>query len=136
LVLDDWKLSRITPVYKGKGCKDEKGNYRPISVIGHIPKLLERQLHCQTMDYLEEHKFITCDQSAYLRKHNTQTSLHRVLDDWHVTIDDGMLVGTCALDISKCFDSINHKILLSKLVIYGFDVEAISWLNSFIEQGS
>ena len=114
-VLNDWKLSRITPAYKGKGCKDDKGNYRPISVIGHIPKIMERQIHCQVISYLTEHSLITCDQSAYLSKHNTQTSLHRVIDEWLISMDDGMFIGTCALDIRKCFDTINHKILLKKL---------------------
>jgi hypothetical protein len=132
IVLDDWKLSRITPAYKGKGCKDEMGNYRPISVIGHIPKILERQIYCQVISYLENHKLITDDQSAYLKKHNTQTSLHRVLDDWHISIDDGMFIGTCALDISKCFDTINHHILLEKLEIYGFDENVVDWFRSYL----
>ena len=41
-VPEDWKIARVTPVYKGKGNKLEEGNYRPISVIGHIAKLFER----------------------------------------------------------------------------------------------
>ena len=42
-VLDDWKLSRVTPIYKGKGDVNEMGIYRPISVISHIAKIIERR---------------------------------------------------------------------------------------------
>ena len=59
------------------------------------------------------------DQSAYLKRHFTQTSLHRVIDDWLEVVNDHAITGACLLDISKCFDSINHTILLKKLEMYG-----------------
>lgn len=62
IVLDDWKLSRVTPIYKGKGNMEERGNYRPISVIGHFAIVMEKVIQEQVMDYLVEHKLITADQ--------------------------------------------------------------------------
>ncbi len=78
-VISDWKLSKVTPIYKGKGSKDDAGNYRPIS---HIMKIFEKQIKLQVMGYLEVNNLITSDQSAYRNQHNTQTALHRVVDDW------------------------------------------------------
>ena len=55
----------------------EMGNYRPISVIGHIAKIIEREIKTQMcIIYLEGNDLITVDQSAYRARHNTQTALH------------------------------------------------------------
>ena len=59
------------------------------------------------------------DQSAYLKRHFTQTSIYRVIDDWLKNLNDRAITGDCLLDISKCFDSTNHTILLKKLEMYG-----------------
>ena len=131
-VLQDWKLSRVTPVYKGKGSREEFSNYRPISVICHIAKIFEKLVQAQVMNYLNEHELITIDQSAYLKHHNTQTSLHRVVNDWSWNIEDGDITGVCALDISKCFDTISHDILLRKLNFYGFGDNVVEWFRSYL----
>ena len=115
---DDWKLARVTPVYKDNGDVN-MSNYRRISVIGHIAKMVEQLVRSQLVSYLEEHAFISPDQSAYLKGHSTQTSLHRVIDDWLENINDNQTTGVCLLDISKCFDTISHHILLQKLSMYG-----------------
>ena len=111
-VISDWKLSKVTPIYKGKGSKDDAGNYRPISLIGHIMTIFEKEIKVQVMGYLEVNNLITSDQSAYRNQHNTQTALHRVVDDWLYNISDGNLTGVCSFEITKCFDTINHTILL------------------------
>ena len=72
------------------------------------------------MGYLEVNNLITSDQSAYKNLHNTQTALHRVVDDWLYNISDGNLTGVCSFDITKCFDTINHAILVKKMSFYGF----------------
>ena len=115
----DWKNARVTPIYKDDGDINDENNYRPISVIGHIAKMIESLVSYQIIDLLEEHSFISMDQSAYLKRHSTQTSLRRVIDDWLENVNDGAITGACLLDISKCFDSINHTILLKKLEMYG-----------------
>ena len=61
---------------------------------------------------------IAIDQSAYRPLHNTQTALHRVVDSWIDNISDGLLTGICLLDIRKCFDTIDHKLLKEKLGYY------------------
>ena len=96
-VLNDWKLSRVTPIYEGKGDVNDKGNYRPISVISHIAKFIERKIKHQMCTYLEHNALITVDQSAYRERHNTQTALHKVLDDWYDNIADVLLTALLTL---------------------------------------
>ena len=72
------------------------------------------------------------DQSAYLKRHSTQTSLHRVIADWLENVNDGAITGVCVLDISKCFDSINHTILLKKLEMYGITSTELKWFSSYL----
>ena len=56
-------------------------NYRPISLIGHVMKIFEKVIKKQLMVYIEINDLITIDQSAYRQQHNTQTALHRFVDD-------------------------------------------------------
>ena len=93
--------------------------------------MIEFLVSYQIIDFLEKHSFISMDQSAYLKRHSTQTSLHRVLDDWLENVNDGAITGACLLDISKCFDSINHKILLKKLEMYGITSTELKWFSSY-----
>ena len=129
---DDWKLARVNPVYKNNGNVNIMSNYRPISVIGNIAKIVEQLVRSQLVSYLEEHAFISPDQSAYLKAHSTQTSLHRVIDDWLENINDNQTTGVCLLDISKCFDTISHHILLQKLSMYGIKNTESEWFSSFL----
>ena len=65
--------ARVTPIYKGDGDINDENYYRPISVIGHIAKTIESLVSYQIVDLLEEHSFISMDQSAYLK--DTQPKL-------------------------------------------------------------
>ena len=128
----DWKFAKVTPVYKQAGDINMPGNYRLISVIEHIAKMIESLIGVQMIDYLEEYNFISLDQSAYLKRHSTITSLHRVIDNWLESMNDEMLIGAVFYDISKCFDSINHSLLLRKMSKYGFCGIEQTWFNSYL----
>ena len=94
--------------------------------------MIESLVSYQIIDFLEEHSFISMDQSAYLTRHSTQTSLHRVIDDWLENVNDGAITGACLLDISKRFDSINHTILLKKLEMYGITCTELKGFSSYL----
>ena len=132
IVIPDCKLSKVTPIYNGKGNKEEAGKYRPISLIGHVMKILEGEVKAQLMDYLETNRLITVDQSAYLKQHNTQTALHNVVDDCLYNMSDGILTGVRSFDITKCCDTINHSILMRKMIYYGFQNNDIKWFQSYL----
>ena len=129
----DWKLARVAPAYKEKGDFLDKNNFRPLSVIGHIALLSEKCVQKQLLEYLILHKFISIDQFAYLSKHSTQTCLHRLIDDILENINEKEKTALCFLDIRKCFDTIDHHILLTKLQKYGIRHNELKWFTSYLQ---
>ena len=132
VIPNEWKLARITPIYKGKGDISRECSYRPISMLSHIAKLCERRVCMQLLDYLESNDMITPLQSAYLKKHSSVTCLHKVVDDFCEMIDDGDLCGICFLDIENGLDTMHHGILLQKLEYYGIQGYALQWFKQYL----
>ena len=128
----DLKVARITPVYKGKGSKNDESSYRPISVISVIAMIMEREVAKQVMKYLIDHELISVDQFAFLKHHSTTTSLHRLIDDWFEAFNEGEFVLACFFDVMKCFDSISHTILLKKMGLYGFKDISLAWFENYL----
>ena len=71
-----------------------------------------------------------------MKRHSPETCLHKVICDWLENLNDDLLTAVCLLDIKKCFDIINHKILNFKLEKYGIcDLER-SWFSSYLDERS
>ena len=107
----DWKCAKVSAVFK-KGSKLDIGNYRPISVLPIISKVLEKLVHNQIYSFLSDNNLLCADQSGFRQQHSTQTSLHNIMDDVYHSTDGGGLVGLVALDLRKAFDTVNHSILI------------------------
>ena len=70
-------------------------------------------------------------QSAFLNKHSTVTAIHKIVGNWIQYTDGGNI--TCVFFLyKKCFDSISHSVLLSKLDKYGIRSNELSWFNSYL----
>ena len=135
-VLLDWKKARVTALYKGKGSQNNCNSYRPISVLCHIAKIMEKCIHSQIIVYLEQHNFLTPNQSAYPKNHSTQTALINVTNNWYQNIEDGLITGICFFDISKCFDALSQEIIFFKLKKYGIRNHALNRFHSYLTNRS
>ena len=111
---DEMKLAKIIPIYKS-GEKTDCGNYRPISVISAVAKILEKLIYNQVFDFLNDNKVISNQQSGFRPFHSTETSLLQFANQCFINMDNGLINGILFLDFKKVFDTVDHKILLSKL---------------------
>ena len=134
LLPSDWKIARVNPIFKNKDDKSDPNNYRPISVVPTIAKIIEKAVKLQIVKYLTKNNLLTQSQSAYRENHSTQTALHHLVDECMSNIDSGYLNLLCCLDLSKGFDSLNHELLLHKLTKYGISPTAIQWFKSYLNQ--
>ena len=111
---DYWKRSIIIPIQKKKGCTELR-NFRPISILPVLSKVIERVGQEQLIDYLLENNLITPFQSGFRAGFSTQDVLLRVTNSWVKAVDERKYVGAVFLDIAKVFDCIDHSILVEKL---------------------
>ena len=128
----EWKLSRVSPIYKG-GDKNDMGNYRPISVLPVCAKLIEKLVFQQYYSYMIDKSVLSENQFGFRPKHSTETALLNVTDDWSAFIDEGKLVGVVALDLKKAFDTVHHSTLLFKLKRTGLSRRAFKWFQSYLQ---
>ena len=91
-------------------------NYRPISILSSIPKILEKVMYDQLYDTFKTH--FSLNMSGFLSGHSCCTALLKMVDDWRLALDSKKVTGTIAIDLSKAFDSVCHNLLLAKLRAY------------------
>ena len=115
---DMWKLARITPIYKS-GQKSDLSNYRPISVLSVLSRLLEKLAHDQLYDFCRTNDSFSKNQFAFWKLHRTITSTLNIMETWYKNIDERKLNASVFLDLKKAFDTVDHDILLSKLSALG-----------------
>jgi len=132
---DDWKRARVSAVFK-KGSKLMTGNYRPISVLPIVSKIIEKIVHCQFYQYLIDNDLLCNAQSGFRKKFSTQTSLHRLTEFIYESLNNSKIVGMVALDLQKAFDTVDHSILLDKLECYGFKNNSHRWFSSYLHNRS
>ena len=128
----DWKQAKVTPVYKS-GATNNTNNYRPISVLPILSKLLERFVHTHLSSFLEENNLLTIVQSGFRRLHSTLTSLIHVTDKWLRNIEKGLVTGVVFIDLRKAFDTVDFSILEKKLHGYGVQGTELQWFSSYLQ---
>ena len=130
----DLKSAVLIPLLKKPGLDPELyGNYRPISLLSFLSKLLERVVLRRLLSHLHLNELFVPVQSAYRPGHSPETALLKVINDLRLLIDRGYGAILTMLDLSSAFDTVDHQILLSRLErLFSVSGTALSWFRSYL----
>ena len=108
-------------------------NYRPVSNLSFLSKILEKIVLKQLFEYLNTHALLSPNQSAYRPAHSTETALLKVTNDILTALDRGDVTFLTLLDLSAAFDTIDHTLLFDILSHnYGITGTALTWFQSYL----
>lgn len=133
------KTALVVPILKkADSDPDELKNYRPISLLAFLSKVIEKSVHLQLTEYLNKNKLFSEYQSGYRQFHSCETALTKVHNDLLLGNDDpphqALLI---LLDLSAAFDCLKHDILLETLNIsYGLKEFVLKWMKSYLSNRS
>jgi hypothetical protein len=119
------------PIYKSGG-KSDPNNYRPISLLSIISKIMESIINDKLRFHLFGQNLISDYQFGFRPKHSTLDLLTATTQKWADALDKGQEVKVVALDISRAFDSVWHKGLLSKMMSFGIGGSLYRWIREFL----
>ena len=126
-----WKVARVTPLHKDD-VRDNKDNYRPISVLSVLSKLIEKHVARSLMNYLVQNGLLYHLQSAFREGYSTESALINLTDKILFNLDQNEVTGMVFVDFRKAFDVIDHHVLLKKLELYRVSDVAVSWFKSYL----
>ena len=112
------KIAKVIPIYKG-GTKSTPGNYRPISLLSILNKIIEKTIYTRLNSYFNKYNLINNRQFGFRTGHNTTMAVAELYEKVLKAYDNGDATCAVFLDLSKAFDSVNHDIILHKLYKYG-----------------
>lgn len=125
------KKSKIVPVFK----KDDKrtvSNYRPISILSSLSKVIEKLFVDRLSNYLSKFNILHPCQFGFRSGSSTSLALVSLLDYLKKSIDSGKFIGSVFLDFTKAFDTINHATLFNKLEAYGVTGAPLTFLKNYL----
>ena len=127
-VPSSWKHAVITPLPKCANAT-APADHRPLSILPAITKVIERIVQQQLVTYFKVNHLFTSNQHGYRTSHSTETALALVTERIYRAMDRGQICIVMFLDLTKCFDVVDHANLLRKLTLYGVDIE---WFSNYL----
>ena len=132
-VPDDWKSAIVRPLLKKSGLELTYKNFRPISNLTFISKIVEKAVLSQLFKHCESNAPLPNLQSGFRRFHSTETALLKVQSDILMSMDRQEITLLVLLDLSAAFDTIDHQILLNALGNdFGIIGSAHKWFSSYL----
>ena len=128
---DKLKIAKVIPVHK-KGDTSDVNNYRPIALLPAFSKLLEKMMYNRLIAFVEGNGVLTEDQHGFRTKKSTETALLAFTKSIYDAIENKMNPIGIFLDLTKAYDVLNHRILLSKLESYGIRGVTNRWFESYL----
>lgn len=128
---DCWKIAVITPVHKS-GSTSNPDNYRPISLLSILSKILEKVVNKRLVDFLEKYELLSSRQFGFRRGKSTEDAVQLLTETVSSHLDGGKRCIGAFLDLAKAFDTISKPILLQKLECIGIRGNALSWFASYL----
>lgn len=128
-----WKTANIVPIHK-KGTKLLIDNYRPISILNVLSKVMERIVHNNIYPLIVSN--VPSQQHGFIKGRSTNTNLGIFVSDVFEGMNDGCQVDVVYTDFSKAFDRVDHVILLYKLQVLGIHGNLLRWMESYLRNRS
>ena len=122
----------MTHIYK-KGCKEDPGNYRPVSLTSVPGKIMEQIVLREITRHMQDNRGIRPSQHRFTKGRSCLTNLISFYDPVTRLVDEGKAVDVVYLDFSKAFDTVSHSILLQKLAVCGLDRYTLGWVRNWLE---
>ena len=127
-----WKLANVTPVFK-KDNPSDLTNYRPISLISVMGKVMERCVYKHIYNFLLDNNIISVNQSGFTPGDSAINQLLYITNEFGKALDDGKEIRVVFCDISKAFDRVWHKGLLWKLKSAGIRGPLLLWIENYLK---
>ena len=128
---DQMKVAKVTPIYKS----DDKlavTNYRPISVLPVLSKILEKIMYLRLTEFITANQLLSDKQYGFRENHSTALALLDLTDKISRQIDEKKHSLGIFIDLSKAFDTLDHHILIRKLEYLGIRGLALQWFESYL----
>ena len=130
---DDLREALVKPLLKKITLEPINKNYKPVSNLPFMGKLMERCVIDQLMDHIQTNNLMEPLQSAYKPCHSTETALLKVKADILRTMDNHEITCLVLLDLSPTFNTVDHRILMNRLENhFGIKGMALQWIESYL----
>ena len=128
---ENMKLAEVIPLFK-KGALDIMGNYRPISLLITLSKLLEKCIYKRLYNFINTNNIFYSKQYGFRSNHSCKQAIQDLYGHLISSKEEGQNSVAVFLDLSKAFDTLSHELLLKKLNIYGIRGHCNNWFRSYL----
>ena len=129
---DIMKLAEVVPLYKGKSRENET-NYRPISLLTTMSKVMEKVVYQRVYQFLTNTGQICETQYGFRSNHSCEHAIAQVIGNILKNLEGNKSTIAVMLDLSKAFDTIEHRIMIQKLELFGVWGVCLDWFRSYLE---